>query len=226
MAKKKTSASTKSKRSPKLLIVIIAALAVVMAAILFVGNLEPSASGDIDLDGQPVKGEENAVNIVEFGDYKCPACKNFHESMVPMIERELVETGDASFTYMNYPFLNVDSSRAALYAETVYGELGNDTFWEFHDRLFTEQDPEAESQDFFTEERLNSILEEIVSAEEASQVSEAFQAEEYEDALETDTDYVSELGVQSTPTLFVNGEQFEGGSFEELRDMVEEAANE
>lgn len=226
MAKKNTSASTKSKRSPKLLILIIAALAVVMAAIIFVGNLEPSPAGDIDLEGQPVQGEENAVSIVEFGDYKCPACKNFHESMVPMIEQELVETGEASFTYMHYPFLNVDSSRAALYAETVYGELGNDTFWEFHDQLFTELDPEAESEDFFTEERLDTILEGIVSAEEASQVSEAFQAEEYEDALEVDTDYVAEFGVQSTPTLFVDGEQFEGGSFEELREMVEEASNE
>ncbi len=37
---------------------------------------------------------------------------------------------------MNYAFINNDSSRAAEFAETVYKELGNDTFWKFHELLY------------------------------------------------------------------------------------------
>ena len=84
----------------------------------------------IEYEGQPFLGEESApVAIVEFGDYKCPACKAFDESLFPLIEQEFVETGQAKFYFMNYSFINNDSHRSAQFAETVYQELGNEKFW-------------------------------------------------------------------------------------------------
>ena len=83
----------------------------------------------IDYEGQPFLGEASApVEIVEFGDYKCPSCKDFNDRLFPVIYQELVETGKAKFYFMNYSFIAPDSTTAAQFAETVYKELGNESF--------------------------------------------------------------------------------------------------
>ena len=94
----------------------------------------------IDYEGQPFLGEASApVEIVEFGDYKCPSCKDFNDRLFPIIYEELVETGKAKFYFMNYSFIAADSTTAAQFAETVYKELGNEKFWAFHNLLFANQ---------------------------------------------------------------------------------------
>lgn len=182
---------------------------------------------DIDYSNQPFLGEESApVSIIEFGDYKCPACKNFAESSVPVILDELVDTGKAKFYFMNDSFINVDSERSAKFAESVFQELGNEKFWEFHELLYKKQpeDTKYEKMDFFTEQLLTDVLKEVASTEEVDKVVTNFRDKKSHDAWKKDMDYASKLGVTGTPTLFVNGKMFTGQSMDDLKAMVEEAA--
>lgn len=95
---------------------------------------------EINYKDQPYLGQEGApVQIVEFGDYKCPACKNFNENIFPQIKADLVDTGKAQFYFINYPFINIDSTRSAQFAEAIYQELGNEAFWNFHKLLYEKQ---------------------------------------------------------------------------------------
>ncbi|WP_197490753.1 thioredoxin domain-containing protein, partial [Brevibacillus sp. SKDU10] len=124
-----------SDQSSKWIFWSIGIIAVLVVAFLFLmpKSTQLALMEATDYEGQPYFGKETAkVKIVEFGDYKCPACKTFNEELVKQIYKAFVETGIAQFYFFQDPFIAVDSHRTALFAETVYGELGNDLFWKFH----------------------------------------------------------------------------------------------
>lgn len=221
-------ASKKKKESKpqKLIVWIVSIFVICMALLMYLSNSSSTTAEALNVENQPYLGQDDApVQIVEFGDYKCPICKNFHEGFVPQIEKDFVETGQAKFYFVNYSFIHIDSIRSAKFAEAVYKELGNDVFWEFHNLLFEKQpeDLKYERMDVFTEEFLENTLREIVSEEEASKVVDSFQQDKAEAAWDADMKQANKLQITGTPTVFVNGEKFEGNSYEEFKGMVEEA---
>lgn len=221
--KQKKAQSTGNKPS-KFIYWIIGIVVVCIAGLVILANL-PEKGFDFDYENQPVLGEESAsVSIVEFGDYRCPVCKNFNESFFPVVKENLIDTGKAKFYYMNYPFIHADSTTSALFAETVYSELGNDIFWKFHDSIFANQ-PDNETEETYTEEFLKERLKDAgATDEDITKVTEAFQKQTAKDSLQKDLDYVNQLNITGTPTIYVNGVKFEGSSYNELLDMVNEAA--
>ncbi|RLQ96237.1 DsbA family protein [Falsibacillus albus] len=182
--------------------------------------------GTFDYKNEPFIGDKAAkVNIVEFGDYKCPVCKNFNQDFFPIIKKKFVDSGQAKFYFMNYAFINVDSKRAAKFAETVYKELGNDTFWKFHHLLYEKQpdDPKYEKMDYFTDSFLEKTLTEVASKKDAEKVMDAYNNSEALDYYDKDMNYVKKLKINSTPTIFVNGKQFTGRTLDDLTEMVNKA---
>ncbi len=231
MAKNKNNKKNQAKSSSSTFTFwVVGLVAVFILAFIFLGNhskqQEKTKSTEIDYSNQPFLGEKSApVSIIEFGDYKCPNCKNFDKDVVPIIQKELVDTGKAKFYFMNDSFINVDSTRSAKFAESVFQELGNETFWKFHDLLFEKQpeDTKYEKIDLFTEDFLVDTLKEVASGVDVDKVVKNFQDKKSEKAWNKDMDYAKKLGVTGTPTVFVNGEKFEGQTIDDLKDMVEKA---
>ncbi|WP_223590266.1 DsbA family protein [Neobacillus bataviensis] len=183
----------------------------------------------MDYEGQPVLGETSApVKIVEFGDYKCPYCKNFNDSLLPNIQKDFIDTGKASFYFMNYSFINVDSTRSAKFAEAVFKELGNEKFWQLHELLYKKQpdDSKAEQMDIYTESFLKEILGEIASDAEVKKVVSSYNNGQTKEAWEKDMNAANNLSITSTPTIFINGVKFEGNTYDDFKERVNEAAKE
>ncbi|WP_040203776.1 DsbA family protein [Neobacillus jeddahensis] len=231
MAKDMKNSKKQQQSSSKFAFWVIGLVAVCILALIFFEkdskDKEESTENDINYSQQPFLGEESApVSIIEFGDYKCPNCKNFLEQVVPVIEKELVDTGKAKFYFMNDAFINVDSTRSAKFAESVYQELGNETFWKFHDQLYAAQpeEPEKEKMDVFTEDFLIITLKEVANDTDVDKVVENFRADQSKKAFDTDMEYAEKLDVTGTPTIFVDGKKFEGQTIDDLKDMVAEAA--
>ncbi|MEH7502866.1 thioredoxin domain-containing protein [Neobacillus drentensis] len=232
MAKNKNNKKNQAKSSsPTFTFWVVGLVAVFILAFIFLGNhskqQEKTKSTEIDYSNQPFLGEKSApVSIIEFGDYKCPNCKNFDKDVVPIIQKELVDTGKAKLYFMNDSFINVDSTRSAKFAESVFQELGNETFWKFHDLLFEKQpeDTKYEKVDVFTEDFLVDTLKEVASDSDVDKVVKNFQDKKSDKAWDKDMDYAKKLGVTGTPTVFVNGEKFEGQTIDDLKEMVEKAA--
>jgi len=92
------------------------------------------------LDDDPVKGNPDAtVTIVEFSDFQCPFCQRFHQTTLPLILENYVDTGKVKFVYRDFPIQSIHPNGAiptALAAECA-DEQG--MFWEYHDRLFQTQ---------------------------------------------------------------------------------------
>lgn len=197
----------------------VAIIAVCIIGIIFLTNTTEQMA-EIDYEGQPFIGEESApVEIVEFGDYKCPHCEEFNESIVPYITEQFVETGKAKLYFMNYAFIAPDSNTAASFAETVYQELGNDKFWAFHDLLFANQ------ENFMNEEFLKGVLAEVASSEETEKVMVAFGENKGKNALDKDMQMAKSLNINSTPTIYIGGKKFEGATIDDFAEAVKEAAN-
>ncbi|KGX87064.1 DsbA family protein [Pontibacillus litoralis] len=212
-------------------------IAVVVAGAIIMVVLDNKMSGNdtnteeavtIDYENQPYIGDEEApVSIIEFGDYLCPACKNFNEGAIPEIQQELIDSGQAKLYFMHFPVINNDSTKSATFAEVVYQELGNETFWEFHDELYSRQPNHDElEQTPYTDEFLQDTLTTVVDDQEkVEQVMTAYE-ESSDEIIASDIQLAKDLSVMSTPTMVVNGKVFKGESFEDLKQMVEEAANE
>jgi protein-disulfide isomerase len=231
MAKNKNNKKNQAKSSSSTFTFwVVGLVAVFILAFIFLGNhskqQEKTKSTEIDYSNQPFLGEKSApVSIIEFGDYKCPNCKNFDKDVVPIIQKELVDSGKAKFYFMNDSFINVDSTRSAKFAESVFQELGNETFWKFHDLLFEKQpeDTKYEKIDLFTEDFLVDTLKEVASGVDVDKVVKNFQDKKSEKAWNKDMENAEKLGVTGTPTIFVNGKKFDGQTIDDLKDMVEKA---
>ncbi|MEZ4195202.1 MAG: DsbA family protein [Candidatus Paceibacterota bacterium] len=88
-----------------------------------------------------IRGNPNAsILIVEYSDYDCPFCKNFHETMSRVMDDYGI-TGKVAWVYRQFPIaqLHPNAERISQAALCV-GELGgNDAFWEFSDLVFQER---------------------------------------------------------------------------------------
>ena len=139
---------------------VIVALAII--AVIVVSRLQapataaPSGSGEaINYAGQPTLGDENApVQLAVFEDFKCPFCSQFEESVMPQLEREYIETGQAKLTFFNFHFLGPDSRTAALASECAFAQ-NPAAFWDYKTVVYRAQGPE--SQQWATSARLEEL---------------------------------------------------------------------
>lgn len=212
---------------------MISSIAVCLLAFIFLGHHQKAqndstiTSTKIDYSNEPFLGDISApVSIIEFGDYKCPSCKNFNENAVPEIQKELINKGKVKFYFMNYSFINVDSKRAAQFAESVYQELGNDMFWKFHNLLYKNLNPNDEKVDVLTKKYLTDTLKGIASQADVENVVKNFDEKKSYAAWKKDMDYVEKLGVSGTPTLLVNGKLFTGQTLDDLKNMIDNVEKE
>jgi protein-disulfide isomerase len=103
----------------------------------------PAAKGKIrPVDATDyVKGNPNApILIVEYSDYDCPFCKNFHETMTRVMD-EYGVGGKVAWVYRQFPLaqLHPNAERISQAALCV-GEIGgNDAFWKYSDLIFAER---------------------------------------------------------------------------------------
>ncbi len=93
-------------------------------------------------DADYIRGNPNApIMIVEYSDYDCPYCKNFHETMNMVMEEYGVD-GKVAWVYRQFPLAQLHPNAPRI-SEAAYcvGELGgDDAFWKFSDLVFEERE--------------------------------------------------------------------------------------
>ncbi len=175
---------------------------------------------EISADDDPAMGPEDApVLIIEFSDFQCPFCKRFHETTLPKIIEQYVNTGKVRFVYRDFPLTQIhpNAGLAALAAECADEQ---NSFWPYHDLLFERQGEWASSSN--AQAVFEGYAREL--GLDVSQFSECLSSQRYaEEVLKDLRDGVS-YGVKGTPAFFINGEKLEGAwPFGKFKDVIDAA---
>jgi protein-disulfide isomerase len=150
------------------------------------------------------RGDPNApVTIVEFGDFQCPFCGRFFAQTEPQIDEQYIQSGKVRFAYFNFAFLGPESKWAAEAAECASDQ---DKFWEYHDKLYSSQS--GENQGAFNKDNLKKFAEELGLDTKA--FNECLDSGKHTQLVQDDSSLSSSLGVNSTPTFFINGQAVVG----------------
>ncbi|QQS19427.1 thioredoxin domain-containing protein [Candidatus Saccharibacteria bacterium] len=154
-----------------------------------------------------------AITIVEYGDYKCPKCNDFHQKAGKDIRREWVDTGKAKIIYRPYPLFGEDSG-LALYASFCAAEQGK--FAAYHDKMFaymwgnyfSKGDLDATTAKLFTPEKLGELAH--GAGLSGTEFTTCAGGQSHADAYNTAVDKAAGDEVQGTPTLIIGGQKIIG----------------
>jgi protein-disulfide isomerase len=150
------------------------------------------------------------ITIVEFSDFQCPFCSR----VVPSLKRLRDTYGNRiRIVWKDFPLENIHP-HAFMAAEAAYcaGEQGR--FWEFHDRLFANQ--ESIAPDTLGPHAA------AVGADRAK-FDACLASGRHADKVREGIAEGQALGVDSTPTLFVNGRRITGAvPYETFSAVVDE----
>lgn len=181
-------------------------------------NVSITGSG-VDLSGAaPTENFQgsasSSVVLVEFSDLQCPACKNAE----PSVKSILDEFGDRiKFEYRHFPLAMHRNAKDAAYAAEAAAMQGK--FWEMKDKLFQQQSVWSESP-----EAMQLF---VTYAQELGLDTAQFERDARSDAVkaivERDLALGNEIGVNSTPSFFLNGKRLRPSSFAEFSALVREA---
>ncbi|AXQ50898.1 DsbA family protein [Lysinibacillus fusiformis] len=183
---------------------------------------ETSSKTPPSIEGQPIFGETDApVTIVEFGDFKCPACKAWGDTVFPKLVKDYIESGDVNFAYVNVPFHGQESVLAALAAESVY-EQDPSVYWEFHKILFSSQ-PETAKHDelWVTIEKLLELTSNMPSIS-PEKLTLDLEQELTMPKVEKDTALYKKHGVGVTPTIIIKDKKISDPfDYEEIKKILD-----
>ena len=152
-----------------------------------------------------------AVTIVEFTDLQCPHCKD----AAPKIDELLAQEPNVRFVFQNFPLPSHDwAGKGAAYADCV-GRANNDAFWKFVQKTFAEQANITASN---ADEKLQAIATE--SGVNGAQVAACSTKPDTQARIDASLELGKAVGVNGTPTLFINGRIMTGGAPVEILKKV------
>lgn len=232
-------ASGSSSKGPSMMLLatvgaLIAGVAII--AVVFLVN-QPPAAGTAELtspthipptdlaDGRTIGKADAPVTLEEWSDFQCPACGVQARETVPQLMDTYVRDGTLKIVYRDAAFQGRKSSSS--YDESVEPAAAarcageQNKFWQYHDYLFWNQDGENEGG--FRRERLDEIAK-AVGLDEAAW-STCLDSGEQQQAVIAETDLGAGQGIDSTPTVYINGEMVVGAQpYEQLAQLIEAAA--
>lgn len=92
-----------------------------------------------------IRGNPNApILLVEYSDYDCPYCKNFHETLARIMDT-YGKDGSVAWVYRHFPItqLHPNTAKIAEASECVADLGGTEAFWTFSDLVFGEREINA-----------------------------------------------------------------------------------
>jgi protein-disulfide isomerase len=165
----------------------------------------------------PSRGPANSpLLLVEFADFECPHCKEVQ----PTVERLLKDYPQARYVAQPFPLraIHSEAEKAAETGACVEKIGGNDAFFKYSDAVYTNQ-ASLTPQGSAAALQAGVVAAGVDPAKVQSCVSQPSTKAAVDESVKLGTD----LGVNSTPTLFVNGRNlpFGGMPYETLKQIID-----
>ena len=192
------------------------------ATLAFAGQLRRASKIEINLtapespafsiatDDQPVKGTANAlVTIVEFTDFECPSCAQ----QFPILDRIVSEFGDrVRLVVRDFPLSQHANARKAAEAAEAAREQGK--YWEYSGVLFR-------NQSALGIDKLKQYASEL--GLDRARFDASLNSGKFAEKVQRDVVDGRKLGINGTPTVYINGKRVSDNSYESLKSAIESA---
>ena len=164
----------------------------------------------ISTNDQPSLGNANApVTIVAFTDYQCPSCAAMH----PTLERLVTEYGDkVRLVTRDFPLSQHAEALKAAEAAEAAREQGK--YWEYIHILLR-------NQSALTVDKLKGYAAEL--ALDRTRFDAALDSGKFAESVQRDLEDGMKLGINGTPTIFINGRRISAKSYEDLKASIQNA---
>ncbi|MEI8347904.1 MAG: DsbA family protein [Pseudomonadota bacterium] len=167
---------------------------------------------DINLGDSPIVGKADAkVTVVEFTDFQCPFCSRAHATVTQLKKKY----GDkVKFVIKNFPLPFHQDAKLAAQASLCANEQGIKLMEKMNDAMFAEQS--KLNKDGLLEMAKKSGI-------KADQFSTCLDSQKYAAKIDADVADGNKVGVNSTPTYFINGKMINGAQpVEVFSDLIDE----
>lgn len=169
-------------------------------------------------DSAFTRGKKGAkVTIVEFADFQCPACA----IVSPTVKQIVSEYGDGIYyIFQHFPLIIHQNAIIAAKVAEAAGEQGK--FWEMQDKLFENQSQWSQSA---SPMNIFAVYGENLGLN-IEQFKKSMESDKFLEKINTDRNYGNSLGVNSTPTFFINGKKLNGvPTYLDFKQIIEEEMN-
>lgn len=176
-------------------------------------DLSRDPATTISTEGRPVRGLPAAkVEIINFDDLECPYCARLHAQFFPTTADHY--KGLVKFVYKDYPLVEIHpwAMHAAVDANCL-AQLNGGAYWNFVDYVHSHVDDISGSahdlkQAFASLDKL-ALTEGQAAKTDQTKLAACIEKQD-ETPIEASMKEGTALGVDGTPTLFVNGERVTG----------------
>lgn len=166
---------------------------------------------EIPTEGYPSLGPDDApITIVEFSDFQCPFCRRFHDETYQALLNAY--PGQIRFVYRNLPLTSIHPDAMPSAIASLCANDQN-AYWDYHGKLF--------SSETLTRETFIQYAEDL--SLNVDEFSACLDSGKHDEFIEQDMNFALDLGVQSTPTFFINGLAIVGAqplsAFQQIIDL-------
>lgn len=216
--------------------VVLVAVAVIGGVLLFSGGNNQDDNQGADAAAVPaeqlrtpdshtlIEASDGKVTVVEFLDYQCPACAAYYKNITKQVEQDY--DGRITFVTRNFPLemhpLAMPAARAAEAAslQGSYRQMYHALYDNYPSWALT-PDGQSMSDD---EQRARTQFDQFAQqiGLDLDQFHRDMASQQVTDRINQDKTAGEQVGVQGTPTIFVNGMQFEptGQTFPAVADQL------
>ena len=190
---------------------LVVVLAVVWPQLRPVGEIVTVTPASLpNADGLSLGDPNAAVTIDVFEDFQCPFCKQVQPTVHELLSRY---RGKVKLVHKDLPLdsIHPQARQAAEAARCAY-EQGK--FWEYHDKLYANS-PKASADD------LKSYAKEV--GLNTDSFDRCFTSRKYKALVQEDLNQGAQLGLNGTPTFFINGREISGNqSLSDFEAIIDE----
>jgi protein-disulfide isomerase len=170
----------------------------------------------ISLQDVPLRGNKNAkVTIVEYSDFQCPFCQQASTTVVPKVLKDY--DGKVKLVYKQFPLEQIHPwAKNAAIASVCAQEQGNDNFWKFHDIVFSKQKEVTADK---STDQFKAFAKQI--GLDANKFNACLSSPVTATRVQNDIKEGQSVGVNSTPSFFVNGLLVQGANEGGLKAAID-----
>lgn len=204
------------KENTGLIISILIAAVLISSSIVFYALLSSSKPANPEADSRPsleygqqlsnsmeeladddyyLGSEDAPLTVVEFSDYACYWCQEFHGKVFKQFKEEFIDKGIVKFVYRDFPAKGDASIISALGANCAASQGDAETYFEFHDKIFETAALDRSSILEIAKGMSLNIEDFEKCLDDPNSITEI--KKDYDDAIS--------LGVNGTPNFIVNG---------------------